>query len=184
MNYKEISKAVANKLNIDELTEILRGGIDDISMLINVLSVSQELLYCQSVVDFSVVGYKIVRNKDITDITTCDKNDSLAFLNMIYNKEGLFPKQNMMIDIKSWNSTITALITKKIPVTVECAFDDAIDYYVGWIKSLSNNIATMQCFDGSGVMFKDEVKVNINFISQITFGDDYTCLMSKYARNK
>ena len=67
-------------------------------------------------------------------------------------------------------------------ITVECNFEDAIDYYVGKVISLNGNLATMKCFDGSGVVFKDNVKINLDFVSMVTIGDRYTTTMAKYIK--
>lgn len=180
MTYKELNKVVCGKVKPDELVEIFRSGIDDFSALGNLISFSGELLCYMNVNDFFVDGYKIVRIRDITDVVTLDKNDSLNFLNMIYNSEKLFHEKNCDIDIKSWNIVFYQLLTQNIPVTVECTFDEAIEYYLGWVTSLDDNIAVMKCFDGSGNLFKDEIKINLNFVTQVTFKDKYTSLMSKY----
>ena len=183
MTFKEINKALANKLKDDELVEIFRSEIDEISSLGNVIALSQELLSFQNITDFCVDGYRIVRLKDITDISTCEKNDTLSFMNMIYKKECLFPKSHSFVEAKSWNGVFKSLSLSKTAVTVECAFDDAIDYYFGWIKAVNDNVATMQCFDGSGKRFKDEEKVNLNFVTQLMYGNKYIDLMAKYVQN-
>lgn len=183
MTFKEINKALASKIKSDELVEIFRSEIDEVSSLGNVVMLSQELLCFQNITDFCVDGYRIVCLKDITDISTCEKNDTLSFMNMIYKKERLFPESQAVIDAKSWNGVFKSLSLSKTAVTVECAFDDAIDYYFGWIKSVNDNVVTMQCFDGSGNRFKDEVKVNLNFVTQLMFGNKYIELMAKYVQN-
>ena len=182
MTFKEINKALGNKIKDDELVEIFRSEIDEISSLGNVVMLSQELLGFQNITDFCVDGYRIIRLKDITDISTCEKNSTLSFMNNIYKKERLFPDSNAFIDAKSWNSVFKSLCLSKTPVTVECAFDDAIDCYFGWIKSINDNVATLRCFDGSGQIFKDEIKVNLNFVTQLMFGNKYTDLMAKYVQ--
>lgn len=183
MTFKEINKALASKIKINELVEVFRSEIDELSSLGNVVMLSQELLTFQNITDFCVDGYRIIRLKDITDISTCDKNDTLSFMNMIYKKERLFPETQTFIDAKSWNAVFKSLSLSMTPVTVECAFDDAIDYYFGWIKTVDDNVAVLQCFDGSGQIFKDEVKVNLNFVTQLMFGNKYIELMAKYAQN-
>ncbi len=183
MNFKEITKFIKGKENI-ELVEIYRGYIDDVSMLGNVSGYSQVLLAIRNLVDFTSDGYRVIRCKDITEIVTKDKNSSLAFMDMIYNKE--IPSESCPFAerLKSWNCLVEYLISKKIPVTVECSFEDAIDYYVGWIESVNSNIAVMQCFDGSGELFKDKVKINLDFVTAITIGDRYTSFMAKYVNVK
>ena len=56
------------------------------------------------------------------------------------------------------------------------------DYYLGKIVSLTGNLATMQCFDGNGEIFKDKVRVNLDFVSMVTVGDRYTSTMAKYVK--
>ena len=179
MNSKEISKFIKGKEN-KELVEIYRGNIDEISMLGNVVSFSQLLFGFRNLVDFSFDGYKIVRCRDITEIITKDKNSSLNFMDMICKKELSFEPCMFSDRLKSWNCLFEYLINNKLPVTVECSFEDAIDYYVGWVLSINTNIVEMQCFDGSGILFKDKVKVNLDFVTCVTLGDRYTTFMAKY----
>ena len=180
MTYKEISKALQNAQKNDEVVEIFRGEMDEVSILANVISFSQDLICVESINDFTSNGYRILRLKDITDISLSDKNDSLRFMNYICKKEDVFSLSNPEIDIKSWASVFAFLASEKLPVTVECALDDAFDYYVGWITSLNGNIATMKCYDGSGVMFEEDMKINLSFVSQIMVKEKYTTLTAKY----
>ena len=182
MNPKEVNKTIGSKLRGDELIEVFRSGIDEMSMLTNALYVSQELLYCHNITDFSVDGYRVVRLSDITDIVTCDKNESLRFMNYIYKKENLFPKDYSILESKSWSAVCKYLAGAKKAATVECTFDDAIDYYVGWIESVNGNIATMKCFDGGGTLFEQNQRINLDFVSQIIFDDKYSRLMAKYIK--
>ena len=183
MNFKEITKFIKGKEN-RELVEIYRGYIDEFSLLGNVVGYSQTLLAIRNLVDFSNDGYKVIRCKDITEIVTKDKNSSLMFMDLIYKKEFSFEPCSFTERLKSWNCLVEYLISNNIPVTVECSFDDATDYYVGWLNSVNSNIAVMQCFDGSGVVFKDKVKINLDFVTAITIGDRYTNYMAKYVNLK
>ena len=183
MNFKEITKFIKGKEN-KELVELYRGYIDEFSLLGRVAGYSQVLLALKSLVDFSDDGYRVIRCKDITEIVTKDKNSSLAFMDKIYQKEFSFEPCPFTERLKSWNCLVEYLISSKIPVTVECSFEDATDYYVGWMESVSSNIALMQCFDGSGELFKDKVKINLDFVTAITIGDRYTSYMAKYVNVK
>ena len=138
------------------------------------------MLCLENINDFTSSGYRIFRLKDITDVSTADKNDALKFMNTICKKENVFSEKHSGIDIKSWASVFDFLKSERLPVTVECAFDDAIDYYVGWVTSVSGSIATMKCFDGCGVMFEDDMKVNLSFVSQVMVYEKYTTLTAKY----
>ncbi len=180
MTYKEITKALPDALKKDELNEIFRGEIDEVSILGNVLDISPELLRLESINDFTSNGYRILRIKDITEVSGCDTNDALCFMNSICRKENVFSSEKPHIDIKSWSSVFEFLQKSQLPVTVECAFDDAIDYYVGWVTSLNGSIASMKCYDGSGVMFEDEMKINLSFVSQVMVYEKYTTLTAKY----
>ena len=182
MNYKEISRVLNNKVNSADIIEVYRSNIDEISMLGQVVSLSSNLTMITNNYDFFDDGYKIIRNSDITEIVTSDKNDNLKFVSMIYRKEKLFLNHSECIikDLKSWSSVFAALINAGVSVTVECNFEDAIDYYVGWITEIRNNIAVMRCFDGEGKLFKNSVSVNLDYVSAVTFGDRYTTVMSKY----
>ncbi|MBQ4527412.1 MAG: hypothetical protein II998_04995 [Clostridia bacterium] len=182
MNYSEINKLISNKIKKSELFEVFRNEIDEMSMLGNAIAMSSTLLCFGNFVDFRFDGVKIIRNKDISDIALCDKNPSLAFMNSVCKKENLFPEKQLSFDLKNWNSVFSKIQTDKIPVSVECAFEDAVDYYFGFVTEINSNLVTMQCFDGSGIMFKEKVKVNLNFVSAVTAGDKYTNLMAKYAK--
>lgn len=181
MNYSEINKLISNKIKNNELIEIFRNEIDEISMLGNAVALSSALLCIDNFVDFKFDGVKIIRNKDISEIVICDNNPSLAFMNSVCKKEKLFPEKYPNFDLKNWNGVFSKIYTDKIPVSVECAFEDAIDYYFGHVTGINSNLITMQCFDGGGKRFKDAVKVNLNFVSAVTIGDTYTTLMAKYA---
>jgi len=180
MTYKEFSKFLPYIGQKDELAEIFRTEIDEVSILGNPVAVSNELLCLESINDFSSNGYRILRLRDVTDVSASDKNEALRFMTAICKNEGVFSKNNPSVDIKSWASVFSCLKAENLPVTVECAFDDAIDYYVGWVTSLDGSIATMKCFDGSGVMFEDDMKINLNFVSQVMVFEKYTSLTAKY----
>ena len=89
MNFKEITKFIKGKEN-KEIVEIYRGNIDEFSILGNVAGYSQVLLALRNLVDFLSDGYRVIRCKDITEIITKDKNNSLMFMDMIYKKEFSF----------------------------------------------------------------------------------------------
>ncbi len=180
MTPKEITKALTGSVNLSELAEIFRGEIDEVSLLGKVASVSNELVCLESINDFSSNGYRIIRLKDVTDVSLANENDALRFMTTICKKENVFSTSKPTIDIKSWISVFEFLKLSKLPVTAECSFDDAIDYYVGWVTSLDGSIATMKCFDGSGVMFEDDMKINLNFVSQVMVYERYTTLTAKY----
>ena len=176
----EIAKLVRGREN-KELVEIFRSNIDELSYIGNVSAFSQQLLVFGNFVDFFFDGYRIIRCKDVTEIATKEKNDALLFMDKICKKEELKLERCPFADkIKSWSTFFDYLISSKKAITLECSFEDATDYYVGWITQLNSNIATMQCFDGSGIMFKDKVKVNLDFVTAVTVGDRYTSYMSKY----
>ena len=181
MNYSEINKIISSKLKRNELAEFFRNEIDEISVLGNPVALSSSLLAFEIFSDFNFDGFKIIRNCDISDIITCDKNESLNFVNNICHKEKLFSDSANNLDIKNWNAVFTYIMNNKIPISVECSFEDAIDYYFGTIIQVRVNLVTMQCFDGSGIMFKDKIKVNLDFVSAVTIGDRYTSYMAKYA---
>lgn len=180
MTPKEITKALTGSVNLSELAEVFRGEIDEVSLLGNVVSVSTELLCLESINDFSSNGYRIIRLKDVTDVSLANENDALRFMSTICKKENVFSSSKPDIDIKSWKSVFDFLKSSHLPVTVECSFDDAIDYYVGWVTLLDGSIATMKCFDGSGVIFEDDIKINLNFVSQVMVYEKYTTLTAKY----
>lgn len=183
MNYNELNRLVNSKINSKELVEIFRYDIDDVSALGQIAALSKDLLCYRAAVDFSFDGYKIIRNKDVSEVILCDKNDNMKFISSIYRKENIFSALSFNYPIKSWNSLFEELINSKIAMSIECAFDDAIDYYFGWVIGIDNNIATLKCFDGSGYLFKDETKINLNFVSAVSIGDRYTEYMCKYVRS-
>ena len=182
MTNKEIRKALSGSIASNELVEIFRGEIDEVSLLGNVASVSNDLVILESINDFSSNGYRIIRLKDVTNVSLVSENDALRFMNTICKKEDVFSHSKPNININSWASVFSFLQCSELPVTVECAFDDAIDYYVGWITSLDGSITTMKCYDGSGVMFEDDMKINFNFVSQVMVYEKYTTLTAKYIK--
>lgn len=183
LNYNELNRLVNSKINKKELAEIFRHEIDEVSALAQIICLSKELMCYRVVADFSFNGYKVIRNKDISEVVLCDKNDNMNFINSIFVKENLFPEDVFSYSVKSWNELFKKLNSTHTAICVECSFDDAIDYYIGWISDIHDNIAIMKCFDGSGYLFKDDIKVNMNFVSAVMIGDRYTEYMSKYARS-
>lgn len=183
MNYSELNKIISGKFKIKELVEIFRNEIDEISMLGRPVSVSSALLSFELFSDFIFDGIKIIRNRDISDVVTCEKNNSLNFINKICKKEHLFSDEPNRIDLKNWNSVFSFISGNDLAVSVECAFEDAIDYYFGKILQINSNIVTMKCFDGGGNIFKDDVKINLNYVSAVSIGDRYTTFMSKHIYN-
>lgn len=179
MNKKELLKPLKNKTNNKELTEIFRYNIDDCSMLVSFNSISEELSLVFQTGEFCFDGCKILRNSDISEICTFEKNENLKFVNSIYSKEKLFPKRIDM-NIDSWNTVFSYFKTSGKVVMVECSYDDAIDYYFGKVVAVNGNIIQMQCFDGAGVLFNDIVRVNLDYVSSVTFDDRYTSVISKY----
>ena len=180
MTYKEIINTIGKKVNKSELAEVYRERIDEYSTLMNPIRISDKLFCGQYTNDFYVDGFKVFKNSDITAIDTCSINESLKFNNMIYNKKGLLGICNIDFDIKDFKSLFDYLKNNEITATVECSFEDAIDYYVGRITGIDKNIAVMQCFDGCGIKFKDAVRVNIDYVTGVSFGDRYTVYMSEF----
>lgn len=178
MNSKEIQKIIKNQNN--KIVEVNRSEIDEFSMLLIPEALGGEILCAAYTSDFSIDGFKFIRTKYITDITTCENNETIGFFNKIYSKEKLLDYPGCKYSADTFRKLFDSLALSGEAVTVECNFEDAIDYYVGRVVSLAGNLATMQCFDGSGIVFKDNVKVNLDFVSMVTVGDRYTSTMAKY----
>lgn len=178
MNSKEIQKSLNGQKN--KIIELVRAEVDELSMLLSPLFSGAELLCAKNVYDFSVDGTKYIRLKFVTDIITADKNESLAFYNKIYKRENLLNDLSAPYRAENFRDLFDELVKSGEAVTVECNLEDAIDYYVGRVVSLNGNLATMECFDGGGVIFNEKIKVNLDFVSMVTVGDRYTATMAKY----
>lgn len=178
MTSNEIQKNLKNQSG--KVIELARAEVDELSMLVVPEYMSGEFLCAVLTNDFCADGYRFIKNKFITDIYTSDNNETLAFYNKIYKSEGLISKDKCPYKADNFRMLFDVFLKVCEPICVECTFDDAIDYYFGKVTDVRGNIATMRCFDGSGVKFKDEVKINIDFVSMISAGDRYTALMSKY----
>ncbi len=180
MTSKEIQKVIKNQNN--KIIEAVRQEVDEMSMLLIPVYQGAELLCAKSVSDFLVDGYKFIRSKFISDIITQDKNEALSFFNFIASKEKFDDGVPCKYNADTFRKLFEELAKSGEAVTVECNFEEAIDYYFGKVVSLTGNLATMQCFDGSGHLFKDKVRVNLDFVSMVTVGDKYTTVMSKYIK--
>lgn len=180
MTSKEITKITNGQKN--KIIELVRAEVDEMSMLGTAKFCGAELCCIKNAYDFMFDGFKYIRSKYITDIITSEKNETLGFYNNIYAKENLFDSDDVPYTSDTFRKLFEELAKSGEAVTVECNFEDAIDYYLGKIVSLTGNLATMQCFDGNGEIFKDKVRVNLDFVSMVTVGDRYTCTMAKYVK--
>lgn len=180
MTAKEIQKAVKNQNN--KIIELVRNEIDEISMLLSPVYQGAELFCAKLVSDFQSDGYKFIRSKFISEIITAENNETLSFYNHICQNENLLNETKCSYNCDTFRKLFEELSKSGEAVTVECNFEDAIDYYVGKVVNLTGNLATMQCFDGAGVLFKDKVRVNLDFVSMVTLGDRYTKTMAKYIK--
>ncbi len=178
MNLKEIQKNINGQKN--KIIELVRSEVDELSMLLSPMYAGTELLCAKNTYDFFADGTKYIRLKFITDIITDDKNETLGFFNTIYAGENLLNDLKIPYKADTFRELFSELAKSGKAVTVECNLEDAIDYYVGRVVSLNGNLAVMECFDGGGVVFKDKVKVNLDFVSMVTVDDRYTNTMSKY----
>lgn len=180
MTAKEIQKIIKNQNN--KIIEAVRSEVDEMSMLLSPVYQGAELLCAKFVSDFAIDGYRFIRSKYISEIITGEKNETLSFFNRIYIKENLADYPACPYTSDTFRKLFEELAKSGEAVTVECNFDEAIDYYFGKVTELTGNLATMQCFDGSGVLFKDKVRVNLDFVSMVTIGDRYTQTMAKYIK--
>ncbi len=178
MTSNEIQKNLKNQFG--KIVELTRAEVDELSMLVVPKYINGEFLCAELTNDFSTDGYRFIKNKYITEIFTSDNNETLAFYNRIYKSEKLISSDKCPYNADNFRTLFDFFVKQAVPVCVECNFEDAIDYYFGRITDIKGNIATMKCFDGGGIVFKDEVKINIDFVSMISAGDRYTGIMSKY----
>lgn len=178
MTSKEITKITNGQKN--KIIELVRAEVDEMSMLGTLKFCGAELCCVQNAYDFMFDGFKYIRSKYISDILTCEKNETLGFYSSIYSKEKLFDGADCPYKPDTFRKLFEELAKSGEAVTVECNFEEAIDYYLGRVVSLTGNLATMQCFDGNGEIFKDKVRVNLDFVSMVTVGDRYTSTMAKY----
>jgi len=178
MTSNEIQKIIKNHNN--KIIELFRKEIDEYSMLLIPKYHNSEFLCAKFATDFMIDGYKFIRNKYITDIVTATDNKTLEFYNKIYFNEGLLNSEEFNYNEENFYNLFKNLIISQETITVECNFDDVIDYYVGKVEDISGKIIIMKCFDGDGVVFKDKVKVNLDYVSMVTIRDRYTSIMSKY----
>ena len=169
MTAKDIQKAIKNQKN--NLLELVRYEIDEMSMLLSPVYQGAELFCAKLVSDFAADGFKFIRSKFITEIITAEKNETLSFYNHICQKENFLKETQCTYNCDTFRKLFEELVKSGEAVTVECNFEDAIDYYVGKVVDLTGNLATMQCFDGAGVLFKDKVRVNLDFVSMVNIGD-------------
>ncbi len=180
MTSKEIQKAINGHKG--KIAELFRAQVDELSMLVSPIYCTAELLCVKNAYDFCIDGVKYIRSKLVTDIITGENNETLSFFSDIYSGEKLLPSMDVPYKADNFRTLFDELAKSGEAVTVECNFEDAIDYYVGRVVSLSGNLAAMQCFDGGGVVFKDKIKVNLDFVSMVTVGDRYTSTMAKYVK--
>ncbi len=178
MTSNEIQKNLKNQFS--KVVELVRAEVDELSMLVVPKLLNGEFLCGELTNDFSADGYRFIKNKYVSEIFTADNNETLAFYNKIYKFEKLIDGGKCPYNADNFRALFDLFVKNASVICVECNFDDAIDYYFGRVTDVKGNIATMKCFDGGGVVFKDEVKLNIDFVSMVSVGDRYTSVMSKY----
>ncbi len=126
--------------------------------------------------DFIFDGYSIYRFKDMTEVKI--KND---MCDEILRNEGLTSKIVIPnIDISNWKTVFESLKCINENVIIEKQIDGTDEDEEFVIGRIEKNFAYVWKFDADGIWDDSPIRVPYSEITNITFGNRYVNIFSKY----
>jgi hypothetical protein len=148
-------------------------------------NISNELILVQQVVDFSFVGYTVMRIADIVGIRS-DENERF-YLDLL-NKEGVskFIGCDQDIPIDNWLTCLSYFIKRAENIIVECEPSGSSQeevFQIGKACEIQDGKTLWFLgFDSLGQWEIKEHPILIDYISQVQFDTRYINVYSKYVR--
>ena len=169
--YSRISRAGNKK---SKFSEISRGYI---------LDYSRDFLLFREEEDFLFTGLNIIPIKYVKSIRYNANDKYLDFINKSeYDIKEFQLNNSIEIDLTSWESIFDSLKSAKKVVISECEKLKHDYFAIGDITKFNKNSVFINHFDAQGNRDKDLVKHKYNWITKITFDDNYSRVFSKYIK--
>lgn len=170
----------AQKIDFNALVKIYRGNIEEYFLLGYPLRYNENIILLHYAYDIMLDGYKIIRAKDITDFD--NKSEDMKFLNYIYKSESIvpfFPKG--FENVENLKDALNVLKEKEIVCVVEREIKEEF-FEIGKITNISEDTISLQCFDSKCEVYENKKVINIEDITNISFGGRYSEIMGKYVK--
>ena len=178
---KKLKDLLEGYIENKNIISIERQKIDPHKIIATPLKMSQHLLLFAYWYDFFPNGFKIIKMDDITSIR---HDDSEIFIEEINRNEKIKidSKRIDSISIINFQQVLKMLAELNVIVTVEHEGYQDSDFYIGEILSIKPESAEILEFDSAGKWYEKSSTVKYEDITCVTFNDNYSLLMGKYAK--
>lgn len=157
-----------------KFSEVSRGYI---------LDYSNDFLLFREEEDFLFTGLNIIPIKYVKAIRYNANDKYCDHINKSeYDITEFQLDDSIKIDLTSWESIFESLMNSKKIVISECEKLKHGYFAIGDIKKFNKKFVFINHFDAEGNRDKELVKHKYNWITKITFDDNYSKVFSKYIK--
>ena len=181
---KEYNLLLQRYINSKAFVQIFRtvcGQEENLSGFI--LGMSSHILLLQLNNEFMLDGYAVIRLDDFDSV----RHSSYERTHQkIFKAEGLLSAGygfDRPLPLTSWTALLKALKAYDLHVIVENINNDALDFWIGPIKRVSEKAVTIHNYNPDGQLDDKPTTIPLEAISVLKFGDRYSTIFRKYLKN-
>lgn len=176
----DIEKCLENK----NCVTVYRELIDAYSIRGYLLDAGRELVLMQSVYDFSLDGFRLLRRRDITDIVY---DAAEQFLEYIQVQEGIANAVGCpyALALDDWKDAFESWRTQQrnLIIEVESHDDDMERMMIGRIVDVTTDAVILHGFDATGQWDEKPTRMSCRDITTVSLDTRYCNILSKYVGN-
>ncbi|MFO1023303.1 MAG: hypothetical protein U0903_21825 [Planctomycetales bacterium] len=157
------------------LTTFERKKVDSHRLYGEIISESEDLILFREEDDFQFDGFRVIRRRDLTSLSTTESNQ---YCEKLMRKEGLWKKAPSFVrrlPVKNWNVLLTALIGRNVIIENE----RLEDFRIGPVLDCDEKHVWIHYFDPLGC-WMDLERVSLSRITSVQFATRYLEIHSKY----
>jgi hypothetical protein len=175
---KKISKLIKNK----QFVKIERNKVSKISDDGFIILNHTRLLLFQQIYDFHIMGYSIIRKKDITKLRS---NKADKFYTKMMKLEGIIDKIriNFEINLEDWKSALNSLMNNDKFIIIESEKLGNDYFYIGRIERVDDGSVVFLTFNPEGKWDSKFDIIPFKEITKIQFDEKYIDIFRKYVRD-
>jgi len=169
-----------NDIKLEKQISIKRDVIDENSLDIVPILLTEDFLLAHYVYDFLVDGYKAIAMKGITRIR---RDDIEEYHSSILRKEGIIHKENNIArdEIKNWETFFRFLKNEKLIVDISLEKPENDSFFVGMITKVGKDSLKILEINPLGRWKEESKKICYSDITLVSFGNNYSKMMLKYS---
>jgi len=174
------NKKINNDIRLENQISLERGAVDENSLDIVPILLTEEFLLAYYIYDFLLDGYKVISTQDITKI---GRGDIEKYHSSILKNEDTLHKSNSIEfgKIKNWETLFHFLKNEEVIVDISLKEPENNDFFVGKIVEANAEFLEILEISPLGKWEEKGETVWYSHIALVSFGNNYSEMLLKYS---